>query len=198
MAKPRARRNFRRNYGYKRYRQVASRNYFKVKAEFYDVIKFPSSNGIAIFASRSGQQIPGNRSILPIPTVYTGYTYANVLSGLFSYYKVLSVAVELIPKYNPANQVDDALQTFIGFRMGNGEALTLSEMKALNQSLLLDARNRQRRYWRVFDTSGEWVNTNDALTGAFSLQSSDTSTTSNQHQWDLKISLYLLYKYSKA
>lgn len=198
MAKPRARKNFRKNYGYKRYRQITSRNYFKVKAEYYDVIKFPPSEGIAMFKSRANQEIPGNRSILPISVLYTGYTYSNILSGLFSYYKVLSVAVELIPKYNNSSQIDDAFQTFIGIRMGDAKGLTLSEMKALNQSLLLDARNRQRRYWRVFNTSGEWVNTNDALIGAFSLQSSDTSTTSNQHQWDLKISLYLLYKYSKA
>lgn len=198
MAKPRVRRNFRRSYGYKRYRQITSRNYFKVKAEFYDILKFPASNNIIIFGSRSGQEIPGNRSLLPISSIYTGYTYSNVLSGLFSYYKLLSVSVELIPKYNNAGQVDDQLQAFLGFRMGNGAAITLSEMKALNQSLLLDARNRQRRYWRVYNASGDWVNTNDALTGGFSVQSSGTSTTSNQHQWDIKIALYLLYKYSKA
>lgn len=198
MARPRARKNFRRSYGYRRYRQITSRNYFKVKAEFYDILKFPTSNNIIIFGSRSGQEIPGNRSLLPISSIYTGYTYSNVLSGLFSYYKLLSVSVELIPKYNNAGQVDDQLQAFLGFRMGNGAAITLSEMKALNQSLLLDARNRQRRYWRVYNASGDWVNTNDALTGGFSVQSSGTSTTSNQHQWDIKIALYLLYKYSKA
>ena len=127
MAKPRARKNFRRNYGYKRYRQIVSRNYFKVKAEYYDVIQFPTSEGIAIFKSRQGQDIPGNRSVLPISILYTGYTYSNILSGLFSYYKVLSVAVELIPKYNNSSQIDDAFQTFIGVRMGNAALLTLSE-----------------------------------------------------------------------
>ena len=71
MAKPRARKNFRRNYGYKRYRQIVSRNYFKVKAEYYDTIHFPTSEGIAIFKSRQGQDIPGNRSVLPISILYT-------------------------------------------------------------------------------------------------------------------------------
>ena len=200
MARGRTKRNYKRNYnGFKRYRQVASRNYFKVKAEFYDVVRFPTGTaGQLVFASRSGQELPANRSVIPIASIYTNYTYSNILSGLFSYYKLLSVAVELVPKYNNGDVVADQEQCFLGFRMGNNGALTMSELKALNQSILLDARNRQRRYWRVYNTSGDWINTNDALLGGFTVQASANALKDAQHAWDIKFSIYLLYKYSKA
>lgn len=199
MAKPRARKNFKRN-GYRRYRQITSRNYFKVKAEFYDLIKYPDSKGAPIFGSREGQEMPINRSVLPIPSMYVGYTYANILQGLFSYYKMLSIAVEIVPRYNNGDQITAQAGTLLGFRMGKIEAMTLSEVKAVNQNILLDPRNRQRRYWKVFNSNGEWILTSDAMLGGLTVVSMNTegSTKDEQHMWDIKVSMYLLFKYSKA
>lgn len=200
MAKPRARKNFRRSNGYRRYKQIASRNYFKVKAEFYDLIKYPDVKGAPIFGSREGQEMPINRGVLPIPSMYVGYTYANILQGLFSYYKLLSVAVEIVPRYNNGDQITSQAGTLLGFRMGKIEAMTLSEVKAVNQNILLDPRNRQRRYWKIFQANGEWILTSDALLGALTVVSTqpDGGVKDEQHMWDIKISMYLLFKYSKA
>lgn len=193
-------RTYKRNYnnGYKRYRQVASRNYFKVKAEFYDFIQYPDENGKPIFYSKRGADVMGNRAVLTVDDMLSSYTYTNILQGLFSYYKVLGLAVEVIPKYNNGDVVTEQRQTFIGFRAASNEAMTMSELKAINQSFLLDPRNRQRRYWRVFNTGGDWQGTGQVISGGITVQSPEVGNKNTQHIWDIKVSIYLLYKYSKA
>ena len=188
----------RRNYGYRRYRQIASRNYFKVKAEFYDIIRFPDNAGQPIFQSKALEQQAVDRGVLTFNNMYTGYSYSTSLLALFSYYKVLGVAVEVIPKYNNGDVVTAQTATFLGIRMGSNIRMNLSEIKAINQNLLLDPRNRQRRYWRTFNTSGDWQTTSEVLNGALSVGSTDNGVKDAQHIWDLKVSMYLLYKYSKA
>lgn len=198
MAKTVGRRRYYRR-TFRRYKQLASRNYFKIKAEFYDRIRFPSgSNGSVIFESKSAESIVANRSVLSLINIFNGYSYTQVLSGLFSYYKILSVAIELVPKYNTADNIQNGSTVFLGFKLGSNDALTMQEIKALNQNVLLDPRNRQRRYWRVFNTQGAWSSSDTVISGGLTVASENQGEKDSQHQWDMKLSLYLLYKYSKA
>lgn len=196
MARTKQRRYYRRYF--RRYKQVASRNYLKVKAEYYDRIRFPNNNGKVIFNSKAEDGTVANRSVLTTANIFTGYSYSQILSGLFSYYKILSVAVELIPKYNNVDQVADGSTVFLGFKLGSNSALSMQEIKALNQNLVLDPRTRQRRYWRVYNTQGAWSVTDSIINGCFTVDSENNGEKDNQHQWDFKVTLYLIYKYSKA
>ena len=199
MAKTTRKYRYRKNNYFRRYRQLASRNYFKVKAEFYDRIIFPNgSTGQPVFVSKEADGTLANRSVLTTTNIFTGYSYAQVLSGLFSYYKILSVAIELIPKYNTGDTIANGRTVFLGFKMGSNDALTIQEIKALNQNLVLDPRNRQRRYWKVYNTQGLWNPTDAISNGCITIQADDVGTKDTQHQWDIKVTLYLLYKYSKA
>ena len=108
-----------------------------------------------------------NRSILTLANVFTGYSFSQSLATIFSYYRILGVAIEVIPKYNNQDPVQDGSSVFLGFRMGDTGSMAISEIKALNQNLLLDPRNRQRRYWRVFNQQGYWSISNTMILGEF-------------------------------
>lgn len=55
-----------------------------------------------------------------------------------------------------------------------------------------------RKYWRTFNTSGDWQTTSEVLNGALSIAATANGQKDTQHIWDMKVSMYLLYKYSKA
>lgn len=189
------------SYSYRRYKQVASRNYFKVKAEYYDAILFPdNAPGKPLFANRVNDQ---NATVLTkgtntINQMLTGYTYSVTLAGLFSFYKITGIALEIIPKYDNGNIVTDQVDIYLGYRVGNTTHMNLSEIKAVNQNLLLDPRNRQRKYFRTLGNFGDWTNTANAIDGAISIDSSANGQNHHQHSWTIKVSMYLLYKFSKA
>lgn len=189
------------SYSYRRYKQVASRNYFKVKAEYYDAILFPdNAPGKPLFANRINDQ---NATVLTkgtntINQMLTGYTYSVTLAGLFSFYKITGIALEIIPKYDNGNVVTDQVDIYLGYRVGNTTHMNLSEIKAVNQNLLLDPRNRQRKYFRTLGNFGDWTNTANAIDGAISIDSSANGQNHYQHSWTIKVSMYLLYKFSKA
>lgn len=67
-----------------------------------------------------------------------------------------------------------------------------------NQNLLLDPRNRQRKFFRTLGNFGDWTNTANAIDGAISIESSANGNKITQHSWTIKVSMYLLYKFSKA
>lgn len=197
----RKRKYTKRTYTTRRYKQIASRNYFKVKAEYYDAILFPdNAPGKPLFANRINDQ---NATVLTkgtntINQMLTGYTYSVTLSGLFSFYKITGIALEIIPKYDNGNVVTDQVDIYLGYRVGNTTHMNLSEIKAVNQNLLLDPRNRQRKYFRTLGNFGDWTNTANAIDGAISIDSSANGQKMNQHSWTIKVSMYLLYKFSKA
>ena len=196
---------YKKNY-YKKYpyykQVVASRNYFKVKAEAYDYIEFEAQNGIITFRSQQGEQVALNRGVLTIGNVMDGYAYSVTLAGLFSYYKIIGIAIELMPEAsntNGAKQITDERAIYLGFRSGSNNVATINEVRAFNQSLLLDSVNRQRRYWKTFGMYGDWTVSNQPVLGAFIVKNQgDNSSNNVQPSWKIKISLYLLYKLSKA
>lgn len=198
MARRSRKRNYyKKGYGYKRYKQVASRNYFKVKAEYYDEVAFPQNSGQPVFSSTVLDEAYLVKNVLTLKRIMEKYTYVTTLAGLFSYWKLLSVAVELIP-LDEDSQVVDPVQIFMGFRMGKSTVMTLSEIKAVNQNMMLDPRNRQRRYWRTYGNYGDWTQTDTYFEGGLSVASGRNSILTDQRRWTIKVSLYLLYKYSKA
>ena len=196
----RKRKYTKKTYTTKRYKQVISRNYFKVKAEYYDTIQFPLNGGKPQFVNRIADQ-NANAATMGTNTlskILQGYSYTQVLAGLFSFYKITGIALEIIPKYNNRDQVTDQVDVYLGYRVGNDDHMTLSEIKAVNQNLLLDPRNRQRKYFRTLGDYGNWVNTSNAIGGGISIESVSDGTKNTQHSWTVKVSLYLTYKFSKA
>lgn len=189
-----------RTYTYRRYKQIASRNYFKVKAEYYDAIWFPDNGGKPLFANRINDEgaTVASKGTNTLNQMLTGYTYSVTLAGLFSFYKITGIALEIIPKYDNGNVVTDQVDIYLGYRVGNATHMTLSEIKAVNQNLLLDPRNRQRKFFRTLGNFGDWTNTANAIDGAISIESSANGNKTTQHSWTIKVSMYLLYKFSKA
>ena len=190
-----------RTYTYRRYKQIASRNYFKVKAEYYDTIWFPDNGpGKPLFSNRVGDEgaTVASKGTNTINQMLTGYTYSVTLAGLFSFYKITGITLELIPKYNNGDVVSDQVDVYLGYRVGNATHMTLSEIKAVNQNLLLDPRNRQRKYFKTLGNFGDWTNTSNAIDGGISIDSAANGEKNTQHAWTIKVSMYLLYKFSKA
>ena len=186
---------------FKRYKSItASRNYFKVKAEYYDVIQFPDNAGKPLFLNRTADQNANAAtwSTNTIGKMMQGYTYSLTLSGLFSFYKIQGMAIEVIPKFNNADQVAQQTDVFLGYRVGNDDHMTLAEIKAVNQSLILDPRNRQRKYWKTLGNYGDWTNTSNAIGGGLSVESAVNGSRDTQHGWSIKVTMYLIYKFSKA
>lgn len=197
----RKRKYTKRTYTYRRYKQIASRNYFKVKAEYYDVIFFPANEaGKPLFANRVNDEgaTVASKATNTLNQMLTGYTYSVTLAGLFSFYKITGITLEIIPKYNNGDVVLDQSDVYLGYRVGNATHMTLSEIKAVNQNLLLDPRNRQRKYFRTLGNFGDWTNTANAIDGAISIDSTSNGERNSQHSWTIKVSMYLLYKFSKA
>lgn len=196
----RKRKYTKKTYTTRRYKQVISRNYFKVKAEYYDSIQFPLNGGKPQFVNRIPDQ-NANAATMGTNTlskILQGYSYTQVLAGLFSFYKIQGIAIELIPKYNSSLQVADQVDVYLGYRVGNDDHMTLQEIKAVNQNLLLDPRNRQRKYFRTLGDYGSWVNTSNAIGGGISIDAPYDGSRNTQHSWTIKVSLYLIYKFSKA
>ena len=137
MAKRTYRRRRYRRY-FRRYRQVGAQQYFRVKAEFVDSIRFPDELGQPIFLSRIAQQLVGDRSILTNQSCLTGYTYAIMLSGIFSFYKIAGIRVETIPdsRNNSLDPANVPRATYLSYRSGDNAIQTFDQVKANNLSIL--------------------------------------------------------------
>lgn len=212
MPKTTKKRRYYRRY-YRRYKNLSNSSYFRVKAEYYSKVQFP-------YAPNSPHMyfVATNNNRITLAQIMEGYSYKNVLSGLFSYYKITGIRIEIIPDVRNANlekkvtirdvevSVVQAV-AMISYRAGDDTAQTLSQVKTNNQSVLLDPNNKVTRYWRTYGTSGAYRNTGEDLLGAFTLQnevSNDEEVDKkqdvyeNQPSYVIKINIYLLYKQSKA
>ena len=185
---------------YRRYRTI-SYNYFKVKAEFLDRIYYPDQAGHAIFHSKRNDGVAANRYLLTNQNVFEGYTYLNTLAGIFSYYKLIGIRLEVTPDArNQSIGVATAEPTLLlSYRAGNSNSQTINEMKANNQTLVMNSVQKQVRYFRVFNDDGKYSATNVVIPGAFTLLS-DTQGNGYEESpsYKVRIIMYLLYKYSKA
>ena len=201
--------------GYKRYRQLSNQQYFRVKAEYYSDILFPAAanTGKAYFKA-------SNSRVVSLTNIMQAYTYTNVLMGLFSYYKITGIRIEVTPDARNLN-LDKTVTipnlgdqsviepvVMVSYRAGDSTEQTLAEVKANNQSIVLSPSQKVTRYWRTYGASGAYRPSSDGLEGAFTLQNDYDAQQAlvlnamNQYKtqpsWKLKISIYLLYKQSKA
>lgn len=216
MAKGSKKRRYYRKY-YRRYKRLSNETYFRVKAEFYASLQWRNQTGDPRIAfSYAGVQ--GVPHIIKLSDIMQGYAYKNVLSGLFSYYKITGIRVEVIPdaRNNQLDKTVTILNTatpvaetsiMVSYRAGDDTEQTLAECKANNQSILLNPRERITRYWRTYGTSGAYRSTSENLVGAFSIQNEITGNQQvddimyqykTQPSFKMKINIYLLYKQSKA
>lgn len=202
MAKTK-RRYYKRRY-YRRFRRYkAPTQYFKAKAEFIDKIQFPGgAGGPALFISRQAEPVLLNRSLLPNTAILEGYSYAIVLAGLFSYYKITGIGIEITPdsRNSSIDPINVNPVVYISYRAGNSNTQVLQEIKSNNNTVILDPLTRQRRFWRPGPyTDGDYFNTGGgAFAGAFTLLSDGVGIYDGQPSWQIRIVFYYLYKGSKA
>ena len=201
--------------GYKRYRALNNQQYFRVKAEFYSDILFPpaANTGRAYFRTT------GN-TVITLVQVMQNYTYTNILAGLFSYYKITGIRIEVVPDarnvnlektVNVPNLGDQPVVepvVMVSYRAANDAEQTLTEAKANNQSIVLSPSQKVTRYWKTYGASGAYKPASDGLDGAFTVQNEYNAQQAalynvlyqykTQPSWKLKLSVYLLYKQSRA
>lgn len=217
--------------GYKRYKSVQM-NYFRVKTEFNDRLVFDyampgtteaaNAGGYCFFVTRSSQIGQDNRNHVTLADLLNQYVYTNMLEGLFSYYKPTGIKIEAIPESRnqslPSSfQIQNVVhnipfpQVMISYRAGSNASQSLQEVRANNQSLLLNTSQKVARYWKIYGTTTSYDITTNRFLGAFTVQNAFPNTTSEQDQttrsmmvyrlmpsWQIKISVYYLYKYSRA
>lgn len=209
---------------FRRYKNV-SQNYFRVKAEFNDSIYFPTrlqlarGGPVGFGGNWNDVNVPeANKGLLNLNRFMTTYPYTATLQGLFSYYKITGIRVEIspdprnytlpttvivggvnLPNYSPV--------VYFSYRAGNNTIQTLNEAKSNNQSVILSPTGKINRYWKVYGASGAYTATTEALDGAFSVVGimeenaqaiEGFDTFQSQPSYKVKISIYLLYKQSKA
>ena len=201
--------------GYRRYRNLSNQQYFRVKAEYYSDIIFPmaANTGRAYFYAE-------NAKVVTLTNIMQKYTYTNVLMGLFSYYKISGIRIEVtpdarnaglekkvtVPNLGEQNVVEPVVM--ISYRAGDSGEQTLAEAKANNQSIVLSPSQKVTRYWRTYGASGAYKPSSDGIEGAFTVQNEYDAQQAillnamyqykTQPSWKVKISIYLLYKQSKA
>ena len=197
-------RGWKKNYYYrKRFRRYKGiTQYFKARAEFVDTILFPGQDGGAPFFLSRANDVGLNRSLLTNQQVLEGYTFSVSLAGIFSYYKITGIGIEVIPSARNSSINQPGAQNpvvYLSYRAGNNTIMTLAEIKCINQTLILDPNNRQRRYWRPGPfADGEYANTLGVFSGAFSLIASTNGQYEQQPSWQIRIMFYFLYKGSKV
>lgn len=225
MARKTTRRRYYRKF-YRRYKNVTpSQQYFKVKLEAYSKISFPTTElyaqgGPTIFGINAADEdvIWADKGLLTIEQLFKHYAYKNTLSGLFSYYKITGIRVEVTPEARnttlPTTVTVQAAtlptvmeQVYLSYRAGSNVIQNLNEVRANNQSILLDPYNKMVRYWRVFGGTTSYINTNQMFAGGFTTNSETQNSQQAiavmdnykmQPSWQVKFNLYILYKVSKA
>ena len=217
--------------GYKRYKSVQM-NYFRVKTEFNDRLVFDyampgtadgaNNGGYCFFVTRAAQVGQANRNHVTLGDLLNQYVYTNMLEGLFSYYRPTGIKIEALPESRnqslPSSfQIQNVVhnipfpQVMISYRAGSNAGQTLQEVRANNQSLVLNTSQKVARYWKIYGTTTSYDVTTSRFTGAFTVQNAFPNTQSEQDQttrsmmvyrlmpsWQIKISVYYLYKYSRA
>lgn len=150
------------------------------------------------------------------------YMYTNSLAAIFAYYKLTGIRVEIVPEsrnltLSSVEEVNEAKYTvpypmvFFSYRSGTNDLQTVAECRSNNQSIVLNPNQKVSRYWRVYGTTSTFITTKTAFTGAFTIRNeyptaSDSQSKSTrslmvyafQPSWQVKISAYYLYKYSRA
>ena len=150
------------------------------------------------------------------------YMYTNSLAAIFAYYKLTGIRVELVPEsrnsaLSSIEEIENEKYTipypmvFFSYRSGNNSLQTVAECRSNNQSIVLNPNQKVSRYWRVYGTTSTFITTGTSFSGAFTVRNeyptgedAQSKTTRSlmvyafQPSWQVKISVYYLYKYSRA
>lgn len=150
------------------------------------------------------------------------YMYTNSLAAIFAYYKITGIRVELVPEsrncgLSSVEEVNDLKWTvpypmvYFSYRSGNNSLQTVAECRSNNQSIILNPQQKISRYWRVYGTTSTFITTGTAFSGAFTVRNEYPTADDQQSRslrtlmvyafqpsWQVKISVYYLYKYSRA
>ena len=150
------------------------------------------------------------------------YMYTNSLAAIFAYYKLTGIRVEVVPEsrnsaLSSVEEINNEKYTvpyplvYLSFRAGNNSLQNVSECRSNNQSIVLNANQKVSRYWRVYGVTSTFITTGTSFSGAFSVRNeyptgsdAQSKTTRSlmvyafQPSWQVKISAYYLYKYSRA
>lgn len=179
--------------GYRRYRNV-SNIYFRTRVEGVFTITFPSlQDGNPVFAENNGL------STVTFNKLFSSSQYYGSLVSMFGYYKVSGVLMEVTPgpnNYKGFNVL--GLNVLLGFRFGQGGAMTYNELVADNNSILLGTNTSKRKYASTMGSNG-WTSTaeNNSL-GAFSIASSIQSNMNDSPSWTCRLSVYMIFKKSNV
>lgn len=180
-------------YGYRRYRSV-SNTYFRTRVEGVFTITFPSlQDGNPVFAENNGL------NTVTFNKLFSSSQYYGSLISMFGYYKVTGVLMEVTPgpnNYKGFNVL--GLNVLLGFRFGQGGAMTYNELIADNNSILLGTNTNKRKYASTMGSNG-WTSTaeNNSL-GAFSIASSIQSNMNDSPSWTCRLAVYMIFKKSNV
>lgn len=198
----------RKKYGYRNWRKRAYRrfknisyNYFSVKLEHTDTVFFPQNAGQPLFLSQVEQQIEAQRALLTFGDLFRLYPQVNTLGGLFSYYKIKAVSLEAVPcasNINGSRNVVEDPIVIMGVRANNNVVMTYSEIKILNNALVLDPVNTKRKYDNLLGSTSSWTDVQNPINGSISVVSNTNFSGNTTPRWTVRITLYVLYKKSKA
>ena len=179
--------------GYRRYRSV-SNSYFRTRVEGVFTIAFPSlQDGDPVFAENNGL------NTVTFNKLFSSSQYYGSLTSMFGYYKVSGVLMEVTPGSNNFKGISlVGLNVLLGFRFGKDTAMTLQELVADNNSIILGINTNKRKYTSTMGSNG-WTSTadNNAL-GAFSVASPIQSNLSNAPTWTCRLAVYMVFKKSNV
>ena len=184
-----ARRRYR--YGYRRYRSV-SNSYLRTRVEGIFTITFPSlQDGDPVFAENNGL------NTVTFNKLFSSSQYYGSLTSMFGYYKVSGVLMEVVPGSNNFKGLNAiGLTVLLGFRFGQGSAMTYQELVADNNSIILGINSNKRKYASTMGSNG-WTSTagGDSV-GAFSIASSIQTNMNTAPSWTCRLSVYMIFKKS--
>ena len=178
-------------YGYRRYRNV-SNSYFRTRVEGVYTITFPSlQDGNPVFAENNGF------STVTFVKLFSSSQYYGSLINMFGYYKVTGVLMEVTPGPNNFKGFNSlGLNVLLGFRFGQGGAMTYKELVADNNSIILGVNSNKRKYASTMGSNG-WTPTAESnVIGAFSIASSMQSNMNDSPSWTCRLAVYMIFKKS--
>lgn len=186
---------------YRRYRNV-SMNYLRVKAEYEDKLLFPDQDvdGNIYWYEKRNLIDADARAVTTFSEAMSGWSSAAELQRIFAYYRLTGIRVEVIPdaRNQSMNLSSVEYPVYFGWRMGNVAAMTLNEIRSVNQSMLLNPVESKARYWRVYGTDGGYIVSTNGYSAAFTVRSQHGGVYNSKPSWKVKISLYLLFRYARS
>lgn len=185
-----------------------------------------NNGGYAFFKTRENQVGADQRRVVNLGDMLQQYAYTQVLQGLFSYYRPTGIRIEVVPEARNST-IDSTFfqvvgdqqvkweipypQVMVSYRAGSNAAQNLTEVRSNNQSIVLNPSEKITRYWKIHGGTTAYAASSSSFAGAFTIQNAypadNTEASANirglmvyqlQPSWSIKISVYYLYKYSKA